>query len=131
MHLYRAFFTLTNDISFDALKSCGGPFHISKHWLHWTFQEFLAFKGLGEWQKNSKKTVFPKKIRKIVGFSKKKTHFSFSRDESNSEVSESLAYGKWEKKSGTRFSGAIPKCTFLHNWFIIFNWALYLFDKKK
>ena len=53
-------------------------------------------------------------MKKIVGFSKKKTHFSFSRDESNSEVSESLAYGKWEKNAGTRFSVVIPKCTFVH-----------------
>ena len=47
----------------------------------------------------TKKTVFPGKLRKIVGFSKKKkTHFSFSRDESMFQVSESLAYKKWEKK---------------------------------
>ena len=68
----RCYLILTNDISFDALKSCGGTAHISKYRLHWTFQEFLAFKGLGEWQKYSKKTVFPGKLRKIVAFSKKK-----------------------------------------------------------
>ena len=94
----RCCLTLTNDISFDALKSCGGTAHISKYRLHWTFQEFLAFKGLGEWQKYSKKTVFPGKLREIVAFSKKKNRSSFSRDESNSEVSESLAYGG--RKSG-------------------------------
>ena len=37
-----------------------------------------------------------------------------SRDESMFQVSESLAYKKWKTRGGTRFSGPIPKCTFVH-----------------